>query len=66
MKSINGNDFGYDISQCIYKSDNNLPDLINGYNSKIQGIIDSHAPETTKEVIIRPNTQLYNSNLRQA
>ena len=43
-----------------------VSDLVNQYNTEIAAVFDHHAPVTTKSIVVRPNTQWYNANLRHA
>ena len=43
-----------------------VSDLVNQYNTEIAAVFGHHAPVTTKTIVVRPNTQWYNANLRHA
>ena len=43
-----------------------MSDLVEQYDSTVNSVLESHAPQTTKTVVIRPNTQWYDANLRRA
>ena len=57
--------FSEDISKLDLDS-SDVFDLVGLYNSKIAAVFDKYAPKTTKSIVIRPNTQWYNANLRHA
>ena len=63
--SINPSAFSDDILKIDLQT-NNISDLVEQYDSTVNSVLESHAPQTTKTVVIRPNTQWYNANLRRA
>ena len=69
-KSMNINDFKVDIraSNITQKvaSASSTEDKINVFNETISRIIDMHAPLVTTHIAIRPNTQWFNNDIREA
>ena len=45
---------------------NDLPSMVDDYAHTLSKIYDNHAPEITKNIILRPNTEWYKANIRQA
>ena len=65
INSIDLTRFSNDIAKLHVQS-GDISGVIEQYNNGVKAILDTHAPETTKTVTIRPNTQWYNANLRHA
>ena len=42
------------------------PGVFQDYHHALSDLCDKHAPATTKSIILRPNTQWYNQNIRSA
>ena len=51
-----------ELESTSYSAD----EYCDSYNGQLNRILNKHAPEITKSFIIRPNTQWYNSNIRNA
>ncbi len=66
LKTINPELLSCDIRKSNITKCDDLEHLVDSYNSTLTEIIDNHAPVIKKKIIIRPNTNWYNSNLRQA
>ena len=49
-----------------HKSPSDVDELVIKYNSTLMTLINSHAPEITKTISIRPNTPWFNSEISEA
>ena len=50
----------------VISEESTVDRLFDKLHAKLTTILDTHAPKKCKTVIIRPNTQWYNKNIRQA
>lgn len=67
LNSIEVDSFKCDIVKSDFHVDATEPsDIISQYDRNLSTLLDKHAPEITKTVVIRPNTQWYNANIRAA
>ena len=67
IESIDMSEFKNDWQNCnISDSNSSLQSVVNKYNTQIAAVLNKHAPEQSKTVVVRPNTQWYNANLRRA
>ena len=68
LKSIDKKTFMQDISSSKifdpYEQD--VSNLVKQYNSSLSDILNKHAPETTRKVLVRNHSPWYNSDLRNA
>ena len=68
LRSISVQDFSNDLalSHSLHDLDQPLDELVHVYNSTVSGLIDTHAPLTTKHVTLRPHAPWYTDTLREA
>jgi exonuclease III len=69
MKAIDVSKFTKDIETSLLTSTHNqlpLMEMISQYNNELHRILDEHAPQKSKSVIQRPNTDWYDDELRAA
>ena len=64
-KSIDHSAFTEDISKLDLDSPD-ISTLATRYDTGVATVFDRHGPETSKTIVVRPNTQWYNANLRHA
>jgi len=68
LRNLDTAEFYQDMQRCqqqISLCDD--PDTaVTRYNSMLRAILDKHAPEKTKSVTVRPNTEWYNDEIRTA
>ena len=68
LKNIKTTTFGCDITNAIANEDRNAMSLEGNtapYNNLLQRTLDTHAPLTTKEVIIRNKIPWFLDNIRE-
>ena len=66
-KDIPVQDFCSDLMSTLSQNLESSPkDLVDVYNSSLTSLMDKYAPEQTKSIHVRPNTQWYTQNLREA
>lgn len=65
IKDINQDQFSKDMKNIVFDGEN-LDTLVDSYNTNLRKLLNVHAPEQKKEVVIRPNTAWFNSRLRHA
>ncbi len=65
-KSININDFRNDVKHSMkhVNLNDNLDNLVNSYQTNLQGVLDKHAPKQTKLVTIRDKTPWTTEEIR--
>ena len=68
IKGIDINAFRSDLEQCdIVKSPPcDLDALVDAYNTDLRGVLDKHAPEKEKVVVLRPHAPWYTEQAKQA
>ena len=54
-----------DISGLSLELDN-VNEAVNQYDNHLKPLLDKHAPQKSKRIVIRPNTKWYNKNIRDA
>ena len=63
--SIDSAAFSEDIKEIHFNAPS-ISDLVTQYKTSVTSALDTNAPEITKTVVLRPNTEWYNANLRRA
>lgn len=68
FKAVNVSELKSDIAESFQSvdSDCTVVELVEQYQRNLSNIIDIHAPLTTKSILLRPNTQWYSCDLRDA
>ena len=59
-------DLKQDIISLHSDVQSDLKVAVDSYNTNLSAILDKHAPETCKEITIRPKSQWYAANPRKA
>ena len=64
-KAIELDAFNHDLSESelCNKSFSDLDELVSCYQDTLSGLIDKHAPEKSKRIVVRPKQPWYNDNL---
>ena len=61
-RAIDIDSLNQDIANHTFK----IEDIVQDYDQTLSGLLEKHAPTVTKCIVLRPNTQWYNENLRLA
>ena len=68
LKEIDIEKFKSDILNSVLHTcpADNIDDLVDQYNTVLKGILDKHAPESTKKVTVRVHTPWFNDSINEA
>lgn len=66
LRAINRENFKNDIASLPVTSSFNLSEVVDCYNEGAKAVLDNHAPERERSTILRPNTEWYTDELRDA
>ena len=69
LRKVNETEFRKDIQESVESINQSVSDLdtmVNGYHSKLSEVLNKHAPEKEKTVVLRPHAPWYTESLRAA
>lgn len=68
MKQLNIEKFKFDIdsSSVLFDTNSSLQDLLNSYDHELRAVLNKHAPEEIRTIILRPHISWYTEDLRTA
>ena len=69
LRKVNETEFRKDIQESVESINQSVSDLdtmVNGYHRKLSEVLNKHAPEKEKTVVLRPHAPWYTESLRAA